>query len=63
MVAETLLERGYEVGKFIPIVEYTLPVKPLDIDTNDDARQDYRRRAAEVYNKRADSFRRSVEPG
>ena len=59
MVAETLLERGYEVGKFIPIVEYTLPVKPLDIDTNDDARQDYRRRAAEVYNKRADSFRRS----
>ena len=58
-VAETLLERGYEVGKFIPIVEYTLPGKPVDIDTNDDARQDYRRRAAEVYNKRADSFRRS----
>ena len=58
-VAETLLEKGYQVGKFIPIVEYTLPVKPVDIDTNDDVRQDYRRRAAEVYNKRADSFRRS----
>ena len=58
-VAETLLEKGYQVGKFIPIVEYTLPGKPVDIDTNDDARQDYRRRAAEVYNKRADSFRRS----
>ena len=39
MVAETLYEKGYEVGKFIPIVEYPLPVKPVDIDTNDDARQ------------------------
>tara|TARA_B100000405_G_scaffold69872_1_gene47921 strand:+ start:2014 stop:4353 length:2340 start_codon:yes stop_codon:yes gene_type:complete len=58
-VAEQLMQKGREVGKFIPIVEYDLPVKPVDIDTNDDARQDYRRRAAEVYNKRADSFRRS----
>ena len=58
-VAEHLMEKGMEVGKFIPIVDYELPVKPVDIDTNDDVRQDYRRRAAEVYNKRADSFRRS----
>ena len=58
-VAEKLMERGTEVGKFIPIVNYELPVKPVDIETNDDVRQDYRRRAAEVYNKRADSFRRS----
>jgi len=58
-VAEHLMEKGMEVGKFIPIVEYELPVKPVDIDTDDGVRQDYRRRAAEVYNKRADSFRRS----
>ena len=58
-VAEQLMEKGLEVGKFIPIVNYELPVKPVDIDTDDDVRQDYRRRAAEVYNKRADSFRRS----
>ena len=58
-VAKHLMEKGVEVGKFIPIVDYELPVKPVDIDTNDDVRQDYRRRAAEVYNKRADSFRRS----
>ena len=58
-VAETLLDRGYSVGKFIPIVEYPLPVKPIDIDTNKDARQSYKRDSAEVYNKRADSFRRS----
>lgn len=58
-VAETLMMKGREVGKFIPIVEYDLPVKPVDIDTDDAVRQDYRRKAAEVYNKRADSFRRS----
>ena len=45
--------------KFIPIVEYELPVKPIDIDTNKEARQSYKRDSAEVYNKRADSFRRS----
>ena len=58
-VAETLLDKGYSVGKFIPIVEYPLPVKPIDIDTNKEARQSYKRDSAEVYNKRADSFRRS----
>ena len=58
-VAETLMEKGREVGKFVPIVEYDLPAKPVDIDTDDAVRQDYRRKAAEVYNKRADSFRRS----
>ena len=58
-VAETLMEKGRSVGKFIPIVEYSLPVKPIDIDTNKEARQSYKRDSAEVYNKRADSFRRS----
>ena len=58
-VAKTLLERGREVGKFIPIVDYPLPVKPVDIDTNKEARQSYKRDCAEVYNKKADSFRRS----
>ena len=58
-VAETLYEKGYEVDKFIPIVEYPLPGKPPDIDTNKEARQNYKRTCAEVYNKRADVFRRS----
>ena len=31
------------VGKFIPIVEYPLPGKPVDIDTNKEARQSYKR--------------------
>ena len=59
MVADHCLENGISVGKFIPVVEYDLPNKPFDIDTNKEARQSYKRGCAEVYNKRADSFRRS----
>ena len=58
-VAETLMERRISVGKFIPIVEMDLPPKPVDIAENYDSRKDYRRRAAEVMNKNAESFKRS----
>ena len=58
-VAETLMERGHKVGKFVPIVEVPLPPKPVDIATNKDARKDYRRRAAEVMNLNAASFKKS----
>ena len=34
MVAKTLMERGHQVGKFVPIVEVPLPPKPVDIATN-----------------------------
>ena len=59
MVADHLMEKGISVGKFIPIVDYPLPVKPIDIDTNKEARQSYKRDCAEVYNKKADVYRRS----
>jgi DNA-directed RNA polymerase len=49
-VAETLMEKGVEVGKFVPIVEHPLPPKPVDIAENFDSRKEYRRRAAEVMN-------------
>ena len=58
-VAETLQERGIEVGKFIPIVELPLPPKPFDIAENYDSRKDYRRRAAEVMNINAQAFAKS----
>ncbi len=58
-VAETLMERGVIVDKFIPIVEIPLPPKPVDIAENKDSRKDYRRRAAEVLNKNAASFKKS----
>lgn len=58
-VAKTLMERGYQVGKFVPIVEVPLPPKPVDIATNKESRKDYRRRAAEVMNLNAASFKKS----
>jgi len=58
-VAETLQERGVEVGKFIPVVEIPLPPKPVDIANNAESRKDYRRRAAEVCNINAQAFQKS----
>ena len=46
-------------GKFIPIIDLSLPPKPFDIATNKDARKSYRRAAAEVMNINANAFRRS----
>merc|ERR1711981_374611 len=58
-VAKTLQERGIAVGKFLPIIHYDLPPKPVDIADNKDSRKAYRRKAAEVQNKRAAEFKRS----
>ena len=58
-VAETLQDRGISVGKFLPIIHYDLPPKPIDIADNKDARKKYRREAAEVMNKRAHEFKKS----
>ena len=58
-IAKTLLERGIQVGKFIPIVEMPLPPKPVDIAENKEARHDYNRKAAEVHNTNAQAFQRS----
>ena len=58
-VAETLRERQIQIGKFVPIVEIPLPPKPVDIATNAESRQDYRRRAAEVCDINAQAFKKS----
>ena len=58
-VAETLMEKGYKVGKFVPIVEIPLPNKPPDIAENYDSRKQYRRDAAEVMNQNSASFKKS----
>lgn len=58
-VAEHLFDKGIKVGKFVPIIEFELPNKPLDIATNEEARQSYRREAAETMNKNASSFKKS----
>jgi len=58
-VARTLQIKGVSVGKFLPIIHYDLPPKPVDIATNKEARLAYRRDAAEVMNKRAAEFKKS----
>ena len=58
-VAEQLDKDGYEVGKFIPIVNHEIPPKPVDIATNKESRHDWRRRATEKRDLNAQSFRRS----
>ena len=58
-VAQTLQAAGITVGKFKPIVDHPLPPKPVDIAENKESRKDYRRRAAEVMNLNAASFKDS----
>ena len=58
-VAKHLQSRRISVGKFLPVMDYDLPPKPVDIADNTEARREYRRKAAEVMNKRAQEVRRS----
>ena len=58
-VAEELDRLERAVGKFLPIIHHELPPKPVDIAENEEARQSYRRRCAEVHNLQAQEFRKS----
>ena len=58
-VAEFLLKKGVAVGKFLPIIHYDLPTKPVDIADNAESRKTYRRQTAEVLNKQSQETRRS----
>ena len=58
-VAEELDRLERPVGKFLPIVHHELPVKPVDIATNKEARHEYNRKAAAVHNTQAQEFRKS----
>ena len=57
--AEFLQEKEISVGKFLPIIHYDLPPKPVDIAENKESRKNYRRQAAEVLNRQAQEKRRS----
>ena len=59
-VAEALWDRGIE-SRSLSLSWTFHSNKPFDIDTNKDARQSYKRECAEVYNRRADSFRGHVD--
>jgi len=56
-VAKELEEREIEVGKFRPVINHPIPPKPVDIDTNKEARKTWRKQAAIVHNKNANEWR------
>jgi len=63
-VAETLYAKGWKVGKkdpkFIPCTATEeLPPKPVDIDTNEVARKQYCRDAAQVHNRNHELVKKS----
>jgi DNA-directed RNA polymerase len=58
-VATYLQNKGRSVGKFLPIVNYDLPTKPVDIEDNYESRKQYRRDRARVENLQKNEFRRS----
>jgi DNA-directed RNA polymerase len=58
-VAKALEKREIVVGKFLPIIHYALPPKPVDIAENKESRKAYCRASAEVMNKQAAEFKRN----
>jgi len=61
-VAQRLEDDSYKIesAKFIPEDIRPMPVKPLDIATNTEARKAYRRAAAEVYDYNSTAVKRSI---
>lgn len=52
-VAQTLDERGYKLGKFKPLsyaANWHIPSPPIDVDTNDEARFQYRKDRTDAEN-------------
>jgi len=58
-VAKHFQKKGRAIGKFLPIVHYDLPPKPVDIAENKESRKAYRRDSADIMNKRAAEFKKS----
>ena len=59
-VAKELDKRGYKVGKFKPLSHaavWEMPSKPVDIESNAESRQQYKRDKAEALNAKMDYIR------
>ncbi len=59
-VAQHFRDKGYKIGKFIPICEAFRPVKPPNIEEDAEVKLKYRRDTAEAYNADRLNFKRSV---
>ena len=58
-VAEELERRGVPIGKFRPVIQHVIPPKPVDIDTNEESRTEWKRAAREARNLQANEARKS----
>ena len=58
-VAEALEERGIPVGKFRPVIDHPIPPKPVDIDTNEESRRQWRKEKTVACNAQAAEVRKS----
>jgi len=56
-LAKELEEREIEVGKFRPVINHPTPPKPFDIDTNKEARKEWKKAKAISHNKNANEWR------
>ena len=58
-IAESLYKRKISVGKFIPIIEIEEPTKPLDIDTNEEAKKFWKKESTNAHNKNSRALRKA----
>ena len=58
-VAEELERQGIAIGKFRPVINHVIPPKPVDIDTNEESRTQWKRDAREKRNLQANEARKS----
>jgi DNA-directed RNA polymerase len=56
-LSKLLEKKEIELGKFRPVIFHEEPVKPFDIDTNEEARKKWRKDKAIVCNKNANEWR------
>ena len=58
-VAKELEERGISVGKFRPVLEHTIPPKPVNIETDETARREWKKKARVARELQAAEVRKS----
>ena len=58
-VAETLMDRQIQVGKFIPVVEMPLPPKPVDIAENYESRKGLQAACGRSHERQRHAFQKS----
>ena len=58
-VAKDLERMERQVGKFLPIIHYDLPPKPVDIAENKESRKQYRRAASAVRDLQSQEYKRN----